>query len=734
MATAAVLLALLLSGQSDGKSLGTYRGTFEIGRHPFVITKENLSDANRLAKLSGRAKTTRVLCLVDQTFSASSLPRYGWRVVSRIDDVVTLEGFEAAVPYLTAIQGIRSVELRNRLHASMDSARAQTHIDEVHGTVPSGLSRHFTGKGVVVGIVETEFDTHHPAFIDSTGGTRFVIIWDQNDTSKSKPNRMGYGLIKTQQEMNKDSLFAGNYDFHGTMVASCAAGSDKKHPFWGAAPDATLVGVVYGPTSADIVNAIQWIFSIADSLKKPCVVNLSIGVQQGPHDGTSLVDRSIDNMVKAGRIVVGAAGNDGDKYAHVSLPLKAGESKGTFVMPEIYYACDSVAGAWKCNNSWYCDIWGDPNKSFSDTLYIYDGTSFKRLGTPITTQRNSQALDTVLWPDAVVGPDTLIFMSYVERFNATNSKPHMEIAAYSNTNSFQIGMKIYSSQAQTIHAWNCNKKAFSALGVSGFYSGDSLITVDEVGGTAKKIITVGGYNSRVVVTRWDGTVAGLDDKEILHDFLSYTSLGPTVDGRNKPDITAPARQVIGAQSRVAPNAGRTVVWPDTTNTRGRYEFTGGTSVASPIVAGIVALMLQLDPTLTPDSIRSILQATAIKDQFTGNFTAPGILWGGGKVNAMAAIEKMGVPVAYLQRTISPEGGYRFYRSGRDRFTLECPASAVSAGATMDLFDVQGRQIARIAVDKRQSSVRIPAAASNGCFIIRVRWAGGTSLEQRFVKM
>ena len=62
----------------------------------------------------------------------------------------------------------------------LDSTRVLSFVDEVHGTRPSDLPRTLTGKGILIGVIDTEFDTHHPAFLDQDGKTRFVALWNQN--------------------------------------------------------------------------------------------------------------------------------------------------------------------------------------------------------------------------------------------------------------------------------------------------------------------------------------------------------------------------------------------------------------------------------------------------------------------------------------------------------------------------------------------------------------------------
>jgi subtilisin family serine protease len=638
-----------------------------------------------------------------------------------------------AFPSMTG--GIRLFNRRSHIFPCMDSARQETHIDEVQGwnpTVHSPLSKQYTGKGVVFGIIETEFDTHHPAFLDSLGHTRFLAVWDE--TNRTKPSNVrapygGYGQIEKGQTLDADSLFATNGFYHGTIVTSFGAGSDRTHPWWGAAPEATIVGVKYGDSVTDVPYGLKWIFHIADSLGMPCVVNMSIGSQVGPHDGTSVTDQVIDSLskAKAGHIVVGAAGNDGEQKPHVSFLLGAGQAMGAFISS---YATNDPA--LPVNVETYADIWGSANRAFTDTIYVCDTTTMQYQKTTTITPNTGQK--TILWPNASTGKnDTLVFQVGSER-NAFNSKPHTQLVVFCNNPNLMIGVRIASTLAETVHVWNANKLPFRSLGIQGFYDGDSLYTIDEIGGTAKEIITAGGYNSKVALTTWNGVAYGPGDTSLYH-YLSYTSLGPTADGRMKPDLSAPARFVVGAMSRVGKDDNRTVLWPNPPDTLGRYEFTGGTSVASPIVAGIVALMLQADSTLTADNVKLYLQQTATSDAYTSQGGTQ--RWGAGKVNALEAMKKVpGVSISTVMlahQSPLQQQKFRIAFGGGNRLVIRGPTGA-GQEAVVELFDVSGRRLMAALVKAGGSITLPPGTSAQGCIVARVRWQGGASFERLFSAM
>lgn len=120
----------------------------------------------------------------------------------------------------------------------------------------------------------------------------------------------------------------------------------------------------------------------------------------------------------------------------------------------------------------------------------------------------------------------------------------------------------------------------------------------------------------------------------MGDHYIRSSRGPTHDGRIKPDISAPANLIAGAANSFNINFNPNIEVDSLakpTNGKWSYSIRRGTSVSSPIVSGIVAMMLEVDPGLSPDEVKEYLISNADKDQFTGS--SPNNLWGHGKVNA-----------------------------------------------------------------------------------------------------
>jgi hypothetical protein len=721
--------------QITGKSLGNFHGYFDISRNPIVVSKENL----KKAAAHSNSKTVRICALIDtKTFSEAQLNSYGWQVIYRIGDIVTLQGSEQSAPYLGAVDGMRMVRPHWNIPIKslcMDSARAETNVDIVHRGA-GNLPRSYTGKKVLLGLIDTEFDVHHPAFKDAQGKTRFIALWDQVDSTDTSHIGFTYGTMKSGLELESDTVFGLGSNGHGTLMMSYAAGSDTTTPYYGVATDAQIIGVKYSDEiESDVINGLKWIFDKADSLKVPCVVNMSIGIASGPHDGTSLTDRVIDSVsAKAGHIVVGAIGNDGDKNSHISFALTGSDTMGTWVEP----AVDSLYNPPRAQAVSYADIWGDSGVTLSAILYVMDKRDSSYKKSRELTTKNAQSFKGVgaLWNDSIDNKvDTLAFYSLMEPKSALNGKTHLEVAFVSTNPNLLLGIALttQNKKASAVNAWNIEKLAFSSGDINGFYNGDSASTLDEIGGTAKSIISVGSYCSKWEVTWWNGVKynRGITIDTIHGKRNGFSGIGPTIDGRIKPDICAPGDMVVGAMSRASGVTQNVAIWPDTTSTYGRYTRGTGTSVSAPIVAGIIALMLQADSTLTCSEVRKILQSTAIKDQYTGTIDSANNLWGAGKVNAYGALARMlDIETAVKTKETSRNSAVRLNITprGNRRILVLNFGNANPQNVSLLIYTVSGRQI--FSAKPSNSRVALPGDMSKGVYFVNIMENNKPVLKQK----
>ncbi|MCH9822383.1 MAG: S8 family serine peptidase [Bacteroidetes bacterium] len=178
-----------------------------------------------------------------------------------------------------------------------DTSLINTRTDRVH---QGAIQRHpsYTGSGVVMGFVDTGIDFTHPDFKNKDGSTRIVKIWDQtkNADSTLRPS-FGYGEVYDSAMINAGNCPHIDNNGHGTQVCGMGAGNGNSVPdsiadYTGHAPNSTIICVNTDFNRSNwtlsIAESIEWIFSEADKLGLPCVVNLSVGTYSGSHDGKDL--------------------------------------------------------------------------------------------------------------------------------------------------------------------------------------------------------------------------------------------------------------------------------------------------------------------------------------------------------------------------------------------------------------------------------------------------------------
>lgn len=639
-------------------------------------------------------------------------------------------------PLVVELPGISEWDRSSPVEFNLDAARKDTRVDEVLAWGPAPATGGFTGKGVIVADIDDGFETHHPAFLDAEGKTRFAAIWDMNlGNDGSSP--FGNGRVRNRAALQADSDFGQGGSGHGSHVISLAGGSPKGSPYYGMAPGATLVGVKTrlgaptgkekDPYDVEIMNGIQWVFRLADSLKMPAVVNLSLGHHWGPHDGTSIFDRFLDSITGPGRIVVGSAGNEAALKLHVGFTLKPGDTAGTWIdvdrngKPTPYTV---ILGM---------DVWGEPGKPFSFKILLRDDKSDKYIssrGFQLSSDGDGKEInETVPWTDPVAGTSTPVQLSWrLEKANPANGRPHLRLVTYTHAN-VNPGIRLVGDGQ--VHVWNIRKMALYSDNMAGFKGGDAESNVGEVSGTSRSIISVGAFTSKSAYQDYLGKPQDVGAPLAMGDLAPYSSRGPTLDGRVKPDICAPGRTVVGAlgvpDASQEPASSEIVVWPAPEVKAGRFFAMEGTSMSSPVVAGVVALMLEANKSLTPKEILAILKETAYKDANTGPLTTPSNLWGAGKIDAAAAVRKAkqaaSIPGGSVARRTDGPGA----RYAQGRLVVDGLAFSTESGGR--IYDWNGRLVSplrwegggRFALERKLDPGVYIAVLEEGVHSYRMLW-------------
>lgn len=539
----------------------------------------------------------------DSDADKAVIEEYGALIDNDFGDFVTARIPVANIEKLSADEAVRLVELGTPVRIKMDQARTAAKVDKVQAG--SELSQPFLGTGVIVGVCDYGFQYNH------------ITFYDANNSSELRVKRV-YNIYKNKKYTTQSTIENAGYDNttdeagHATHVTGIAAGSYSGNNYYGIAKDADIVMVQAGETNTDLVNGIKYIFDYAAEVGKPAVINLSLGSHVGPHDGTSTFDRAIDALMGEGRIICGAAGNEGNYPIYSEATLAAGESH-TFILDDRYFDGSST----------YADFWGDEGQKYTVQVVYLDEDDVE-LATGTETATATSSSKTTTWRNTTYASGTLTAYTQLSA-EASNNKGNVAVSfkSFSPKSSYKIGFKVTAKTAGTVRVWGDDYSAVY------WEDGQTTHTVGEIGGTANNIISVGAWTTKTN-TYSSGKIAGR--------IAGFSSKGPTADNRLKPEITAPGDVIMSSIPDLPSIQANGKTSKKVGNTTYCWAYMNGTSMATPFVTGVVATWLQANPKLTPAAIKNVFAQTAATDSYTG--TCPNNTWGYGKIDAHAGLLKV----------------------------------------------------------------------------------------------
>ncbi|MBW1810346.1 MAG: S8 family serine peptidase [Deltaproteobacteria bacterium] len=589
------------------------------------VTAANLKEISRNGyfKVFERNKRMFVTVIAEATPAADVYLRfYGAQNLRRHGPVITADVPLSALNRLSGVKEIRYMRAARRLNP---------HLDLSVPTLPSGSiglevdrtivvdSGYYTfpppwssgsGQGVVFGLVDTGIDYRHADFDNSDDTTRIKYIWDHNTSA-----------FCTEADINDLSCSHTDGNGHGSHVSGTAAGNGRatgnglpEYRVVGVAPEADIMAVATSFSDASILNGISEIFEKAAELGQPAVINMSLGGHFGPHDGTDPLDVGIDALTGPGQIVVVSAGNEGSDWIH-----NQGDWSGSNV--DFTFNVATAAG-----QGYYLDfdIWHNGLDSYRVQISEPNNGNTPIWNVGESSAKNLKKGQAVVWNPAADETE----------YNG-DKEIVIELRNELRTGTFTIsliGDDVSSDDPNRIDAWIWLDYRGTYLGAyTTFTNGDNNSSVGTPG-TAKSVITVAAYTSKEVWESIDGFwyLWGEDDEEIC----TFSSLGPTRDDRLKPDISAPGSAISAAFSQDS-STDIELISPD-----GVHTVMQGTSMSSPHIAGLAALLLEKHATYTPQAIKSILAYRADRDGWVGS--APNNTWGYGKAHATDALAQAAV--------------------------------------------------------------------------------------------
>jgi len=708
-------------------SIHTYGQTFNTRLAPNLmkyLKKNSLNNQKQqvISHKSNNIVYVSAFIKVNNRLIENEILELGVNVRTKAGNIWTVDIPDEKIYEFIEVKGIDYIELDYIVKPVTDSARFVTGVDSVHAGI--NLPFPLSGKNVVVGVVDDGFDYTHPTFYDTTySNLRIKKVWNQGETG-TPPSGFNYGNELT----DTSSILLKKYsslDDHGTSTSTVAGGSGygslNNNLYRGIAYDCDFVLVnkgfdypeIRGMSVTQLIDAFNYIFTYANSIGKPSVINVSLGGWTGARDGTSLFAQACDNLSAPGRILVFAAGNNGLDKLHLE---KTFTDTDTIV---------STIATMPFNEN-YFEIWGEVNKTFCIEIGL-----FTKGVLGAKTQRF--CIDNEVHSTFLIGEDNdTSFITITSTINALNNKPMLTTEIIHKTKD-SLYLSVIGNSG-TIHVFDEEWGQFIGNG-SWAIDGDSRYTISELA-CAKSIITVSAFASKLKFKNLQNQepIIPATIAKNTGELALFSAIGPTIDGRMKPDIAAPGCAIVSATNSFSPlfrlggqyyyTSVAKYLSPKNNRT---YYYTAqtGTSVAAPIVTGIVALMLQVNPNLTALEIKDILIKTAKKDEFTGSLPDT-TRWGAGKVNGYAAVKETIITTGTVNVPKNEIDVLLFPNPNRGKFTLEFE-SEKEGYYLIEITNILGEQISqqawKLSTGKNQLPIELNAM-NKGVYFLNITGFGG----------
>lgn len=436
-----------------------------------------------------------------------------------------------------------------------------------------------TGRGVLIGVIDSGIDFRHPVFVNSDGSSRIRYIWDQT-TDGTPPNGYIIGNEWTQEQLTQalQSDEVGitlDTSGHGTGVAAIAAGNT------GVAYESELIVVRLGqprkdsfPRTTELMQAVNYAIEKAVELGQPIAINLSFGNTYGSHAGNSLVETYLDDMANYWKsVIVVGTGNEGNSAGHTEEILEMGRNTEVAFLIQPYETSLNI------------QIW----KSYQDDFLLeLIGPSGQRVGyfEPILgTQRFTLGDTEILLYYGEPSPYSLyqeIFIDFIPS------------DTYIDSGQWRFRMIPRRIADGRVNLWMPTQ---TVVNVGTRFLNPTPEHTLTIPSTADKVIAVGAYDS------------------VRGTYADFSGRGYAISGSLKPDLAAPG---VGIRTASPGNT---------------YMEVNGTSFATPFVTGAAALLMQYgivdgnDPYLYGEKVKAYLRYGAQPLAGIMEYPNPLIGWG-----------------------------------------------------------------------------------------------------------
>lgn len=634
-----LLIAFVICMMSLASSFAQYS---KMSPYAKLVARESvakMSDAKGIAPVKSSYLTAFV-----RTSDKKVLESHACKILAQWDDI-----YIAAIP-LTEINSLALEKQVSRIEAgescmvTNDTASVITKARNVWNNKTNKTG--YTGKGVVVGVMDVGFDLTHPTFLSADKTTcRIKRLWDMLDYSDGGEPVTGEkiegGYFVGRQYIGSDAILQKKYsadgliENHGTHTAGTVAGSGE---YSGMAPEADICLVAnavstnlkeivpeqerYKYTTATDMLGFKYIFDYAESVGKPCVISFS----EGSHDDlyqSGLYGEVLSKLLGPGKILCSSAGNERNANETYLRKPKGQESGGGFLVKS-----NSNTGVYVLRSQ----------KPVKMSLSFYqNGTKVKDWEydcTALAAYPDSVMTDTI---DVENQQFTVMLNTYPSCFDESLYATDLFVVDVKNKDlgiTVPVALKVIGADDEVegfCGGGYFKKNALDASLDNVYHTHNVLFP-----GSCKSSVCVGAVSYRDGVTNISG-VYQRNHWGRNGVIAPFSGCGPSIAGDIKPDVVAPGAMIVSAMNSYWREQNPTLslsVDVKKFDYNGRsygWTYKDGTSMATPVAAGIVALWLQACPTLTPEEVKDIIAQTA--KHYDSSMPWPNNDYGYGEIDA-----------------------------------------------------------------------------------------------------
>lgn len=599
-----------------------------------IVTLRNGEDQSVFA-----SRGLEVVCQLTDNIYVVSIPLSKMRQVADLSEVKRISFAQYATPCL-------------------DIAREACGVDAVQ--LGTGLNQAYNGEGILAAVFDVGIDPNHPSFMNWDNKTTRVAVFKNWNTIQSYSGEQVKKATTDTEDAthgtHTSAIFGGSTGIKGTSKDSgqswinstgnraTVRPMNATYPFLytGVAPKTTLYLSGGRLTMSNILAGCREMVNYGVANNMPVVLNLSIGILPGPHDGTSDYNVVLEELGKNAIICI-SAGNSGDAPCTVQKTLtSADKSLKTFP---------------KSDGAGQFEFWSSDATPIIPEFALFDLETKTILWSVKMTEEEEEVVTTSNYPGGTDYTHSATFDKYFtesavqlskgvdENNNRSNASFYLNLKPVEGNEKVVAMIIVNGVDGQRIDGYvsNDEKMSFTSNDIPGVNDGNPSESINNIA-CAKNVIAVGSFNSRNSFPVLSPNILGAKSVTV-GDISGFSSYGTTFDGRKLPTVCGPGQFIVSAYSSYytklhdyTNKSGDASAYVQYNNRTYYWESSQGTSMSSPFVAGTIALWLQANPNLTYSDVIEVIEATSVKDSFVEEGNP--MRWGAGKINAMSGIKKI----------------------------------------------------------------------------------------------